>query len=113
MMPNWNKACEIEDFADAAIAGAIRRVFPEEAGNGAYRKHWEIAMAGLAAETLLPPERRVRALGVGAGKEATLFYLTNIFEEVVASDLYHSTAWPLDSPAGMLTHPERYARGMP
>ena len=112
-MPGWNKPCEVEDFADPAMADAIRRIFPDDCDYGAYRKHWEIAMAVRAAATLLPAARRKVAVGVGAGKEASSFYLTHLFDEVIATDLYRTPAWPLDSPPDMLHHPERYAGGTP
>ncbi len=119
-MTFWNKPCEVEDFSDAALAGVIRRVFPREAAKAGdwprgreYRKHWEIGMAVLAAETFLAEGRRGFALGIGAGTEATSFYLTNIFRWVFATDLYLSPDWPQDSPKAMLSEPGRFAGGTP
>ncbi|HEX3558790.1 MAG TPA: class I SAM-dependent methyltransferase [Pyrinomonadaceae bacterium] len=115
----WNKPCEVEDFADPALAGVMRRVFPRDAAAAdwprgrEYRKRWEVAMAVLAAETFLGEGRRGCALGVGAGTEATSFYLTNLFRWVFATDLYASAGWPQDSPPAMLSEPARFADGTP
>lgn len=115
----WNKPCEVEDFSDPALVGVMRRVFPRDAAAAdwprgrEYRKHWEVAMAVLAAETFLGEGRRGFALGVGAGTEATSFYLTNLFRWVFATDLYASDGWPQDSPAAMLSEPARFAGATP
>jgi len=51
-----------------------------------------------------------RVLGVGAGREATIYWLTRHVGEVVATDLYRTEdAWSeSDSSADMLTDPGRY-----
>src|SRR5262245_5407049 len=119
-MLGWNKPCEIEDFLDPELVQTIREVFPRDCADSAswprgveYRKHWEIGMAIKAARTLLPCERQEFALGIGAGTEATTFYLTNYFRWVFATDLYASNGWPFDSPPAMLSQPERFANGTP
>ena len=49
-----------------------------------------------------------QVLGVGAGAEATLFWLTNHTGHVHATDLY-GDEWGEQAPAAMLTDPGRYA----
>ncbi len=108
----WNKPCEVEDFAHPRLAATMSRVFPATQA-GPYRKEWEVAMAVLAAETHLQPDQRQFALGVGAGTEATTFYLTNLFRWVFATDIYADSSWSGDSPLDMLHAPERHSRGIP
>jgi SAM-dependent methyltransferase len=54
-----------------------------------------------------------RILGVGAGREATIYWLTRHAGEVVATDLYRTADnWSdTDSSADMLTDPGRYWEG--
>ena len=54
-----------------------------------------------------------RILGVGAGHEATIYWLTRHVGQVVATDLYeHEDSWSdTDSGSGMLTDPGRYWEG--
>jgi SAM-dependent methyltransferase len=116
-----NKPCEIEDFSNPELAAVMREIFPEEARadpawprGREWRKHWENSMAVLAMLRELPRERRQLALGVGAGTEATSFYLTNHFRLVLATDLYGRSAdWMEDAPPGMLFQPEVYAQSTP
>jgi SAM-dependent methyltransferase len=114
-----NKPCNVEDFSDPALLQILRTIFPAEAQAAGwprgqeYRKHWEIAMAVLAMHRELPEHRRNLALGVGAGTEATSFYLTNHFRIVFATDLYAGPEWMHDAPPAMLYRPEIYAGQVP
>jgi SAM-dependent methyltransferase len=77
----------------------------------AYRKHWEVAMAALtfAAAGLL--ERGGTALGVGAGTEPTLFWLTQ-WMNVHATDLYlRPEDWIESANPSMLVDPGRHWTG--
>lgn len=113
------KVCEVEDFESGPIAEQIRAIFPHDVarfgpafpGDAAYRKHWEVAMAALSLKTagLLEPDRT--ALGVGAGNEPTLFWLTN-FMHVHATDLYlEAEDWAESANVSMLTDPGRHWPG--
>jgi SAM-dependent methyltransferase len=116
-----NKPCELEDFGNPELAAVMRQIFPAEANaDPAWpcgredRKHWEVSMAVLAMRRELPNERRNMALGVGAGTEATSFYLTQHFRFVFATDLYaRFTEWATYAPAAMLFQPEVYAESTP
>jgi SAM-dependent methyltransferase len=116
-----NKPCEIEDFSNPELAAVMREIFPAEASadpawprGHEWRKHWENSMAVLAMLRELPPERRRLALGVGAGTEATSFYLTHHFRFVFATDLYaRFTQWKEWAPWNMLFQPEFYAQSTP
>ena len=115
---NLNKVCELEDFANPELASVIRDVFAHETRHftpafpeGAeYRKYWEIGMSVLAFQRnhLLRPDAIF--LGVGAGTETTLFYLTNHARQVFATDLYLNPGiWGQFAPGFMLYEPEKVA----
>lgn len=71
------------------------------------RKPWEVA---LALQTLSALPRDAVVLGVGAGKEATLYALSTKVGKVIATDLYQSAGmWNKDAPEDMLTDPAKYA----
>jgi SAM-dependent methyltransferase len=87
-----SKALQLSDFAE--LTPLLREIYPHEVNRFGpdwpagreYRKDWEVAMAVRALQPVLTPSSRV--LGVGAGTEPTLFYLTNHVREVHATDLY-------------------------
>lgn len=116
MTLSHNKICELEDFSHPELYEVIRQVFSYELIRfGAdfpmgkeYRKYWEVAMAIRTLETfgVLHPEAEV--LGVGAGNEPTIFYLTNYVRRVFATDLYLGTDWQESANLGMMLAPERY-----
>ncbi|HEU5082277.1 MAG TPA: class I SAM-dependent methyltransferase [Acidimicrobiales bacterium] len=106
-----NAACLPEDFP--ALEAWMRHVFPwgqrvhgRRFPRGAeYRKHWEVVQAArtLAATGVLRPDAEV--LGVGAGTEPTIFWLTNHVRRVFATDLYLAGAWEESANQRMLTEP--------
>ena len=114
----YNKACELEDFGHAQVRDVIRDVCSHKpALLGAdfplrreYRKDWEVAMAvrTLTDHGAVRPEARV--LGVAAGTEDTIFYLTRHVGEVVAIDRYRDPGdWEETAPSLMLQDPARLA----
>jgi SAM-dependent methyltransferase len=116
------KLCELSDFAYPEVAELIRDVYASDAEHFGeadfprgreYRKYWEVAMTLRAFRELgaLRPDARV--LGVGAGHEATVYWLTRHVGEVVATDLYETEdSWSeSDSGADMLVDPGRYWDG--
>ena len=78
-----------------------------------YRKYWEVAMTARAFRDLGVLEEEARVLGVGAGHEATIYWLTTQVGGVVATDLYEADdVWSeTDSSAAMLTDPGRFWDG--
>ena len=86
------------------------RRFPE---GREYRKYWEVAMTARAfkAHGVLRDDARV--LGVGAGYEATIYWLTRHVGQVIATDLYEADdVWSeTDSSAEMLTDPGKFWEG--
>ncbi len=113
-----NKACELEDFDNEELLSCIRTYLPSPSHAGEQwprghedRKLWEIAMSIIAAQRHVGQGRREVALGIGAGKEATTFILTNLFKQVIATDLYGGD-WSSDAPRTMIYEPERFAQGV-
>lgn len=111
------KACCIEDFRHPEFLAAMREVFPHEvtrhgAGYPAGRedrKHWEIAMAARAIQAggALRPDAVV--LGVAAGMEPTIFWLSTRVGRVIATDLYlDSGVWGEWAHASMIDDPGRH-----
>ncbi|MPZ23588.1 MAG: methyltransferase domain-containing protein [Dehalococcoidia bacterium] len=113
----YNKVCNLEDFGQPEVRDLIRNVFSFDIPRfGAdfpagfeYRKHWEVAMAvhTLADCGLLNPAAQV--LGVGAGNEPTIFWLTNHVGRVYATDLYLDPGiWEQSANTSMLVSPGRH-----
>ena len=114
----FSKLCNIEDFASPDLAPVIRDVcsyklsnFGAEFPRGAeHRKDWEVAMAVRALDRFgaLRPDATV--LGVAAGTEDTVFYLTRRVRQVFATDRYLSAGpWQPVATVSMLLDPATVA----
>lgn len=114
------KLCDLSDFRSPELLDVLHRVFPHELGRFGpgyprgveYRKHWEVAMAVRAFEAggTMRPDAEV--LGVGAGGEPTVFYLTNHVRRVFATDLYLAPGdWASQAPPLLMTDPGRFWPG--
>jgi SAM-dependent methyltransferase len=103
--------CALEDFA--SLEPWIRATIPfgvESFGANfpdgvEYRKHWEVAQAArtLSLGGALGPTCEI--LGVGAGNEPTVFWLTNHVRRVFATDLFLKEGWEESASAKMLSNP--------
>jgi SAM-dependent methyltransferase len=115
----YNKLCEVEDFQHPELRPLIRDIFEAELGTFGsefpsafeYRKHWEVAMAARTLRDFDVLREDAEVLGVGAGVEMTLFWLTNEVRRVFATDLYLAPgeSWERTAVTGMLSEPERFA----
>lgn len=112
-----NKACALSDFRDPELRGWIREIFAHEVERFGpsfpdgieYRKHWEVAMTAMALSRGGALRENAEILGVGAGNEPTLFWLTNHVHRVFATDLYLAPGeWEESAHSSMLTKPEIY-----
>ena len=110
-----NKICEFSDFRDPELQGWLREIFAHELQrfgpgfpNGfEYRKHWEVAMTAMAFSRGNVLRGQAEILGIGAGNEPTLFWLTKHVRRVFATDLYlASDDWQESADSSMLTKPE-------
>jgi SAM-dependent methyltransferase len=114
-MMQVNKVCNVEDFRDPQMADLVRAVFPHEVSKAAdypigfeHRKAWEVALAYHVMRTHIT-RKNSRVLGVGAGRETTIYLMTN-FAEVHATDLYADAGiWHQAAPSDMLLDPARCA----
>lgn len=108
-----NRVINLEDFQEPVVRDAIREIYARQSEGSLefpsgqeHRKQWEVAMAALALGdgAVLRPDAEV--LGIGAGSEATLFWLTNYVRRVWATDLYADPgSWVDAAPPMMLTNP--------
>jgi SAM-dependent methyltransferase len=109
------KLCELSDFRHPDLWQLIRDVKGVDDSDLTYpdgeehRKFWEFAMTARALRDLGAASDDSEILGVGAGSEATIFWLTRHARRVFATDLYLSEdSWSeTDSGAEMLIAPER------
>jgi SAM-dependent methyltransferase len=112
------KLCDLPDFQYPELRELIRDVYssdlerfgPDFPTGREYRKYWEVSMTLRAFERFGVFREDARVLGVGAGHEATLYWLTRKVGKVVATDLYETEdSWSeSDSGSEMLTDPGRY-----
>jgi SAM-dependent methyltransferase len=109
------KLCELADFKDADLRALMRDMAgvgperPNYPDGEEHRKPWEVAMSARALRDFGALREDSEILGVGAGSEATIFWLTRHVKRVFATDLYLTEdSWSQsDSGAGMLQAPER------
>jgi SAM-dependent methyltransferase len=114
MAGRFCKICNLEDFGDASLRAVIRSAYAHRAKSDAafpsgreYRKLWEVAMS-LRAFREFGLLGTSKFLGVGAGAEPTIFWLTRRARSVVATDLYDE-AWAEQAPPTMLSDPGAHA----
>lgn len=114
----YTKVCELEDFAHPQLVGLMREVCahkravfgPTYPRGREHRKDWEVAMALRALADHGAVRSDARILGVAAGTEDTIFYLSRHVAEVVAVDRYLAPGeWTATAPPAMLIDPVRLA----
>lgn len=113
-----NKVCCLEDFENPELIRWLRSVFayecqrfgPQFPRDREYRKYWEMAMSARAMHGAGVLHDRAQVLGVGAGNEPTIFWLTNHVGRVFATDLYADAGpWSVFAHPSMLTAPGRHS----
>jgi SAM-dependent methyltransferase len=110
-----NRVLNLEDFEELVLREIIRDIFvgetsetPEFPTGREHRKQWEISMAVLALRSNGALRPNAEVLGIGAGSEPTLFWLTNHVRRVWATDLYAAPGvWSKEAPPTMLADPGR------
>lgn len=113
----YNTALNLEHFENPYFKEVVRDVFSHwcdahenyPSGNEV-AKVWEITQAvrGLRDFGAMNPDAQI--LGVAAGHEHTLYYLTNYVARVFATDLYATNEEWFEAARGMLSEPEKFAR---
>jgi hypothetical protein len=108
-MVAYNTVLKLSDFADPSFGGHMKRAFaglasatPNFPLGNELAKAWEVTQAvrGLKDHGALRDDAEL--LGVGAGFEHTVFYLTNFVQRVFATDLYASNDQWAEADAGMM-----------
>jgi SAM-dependent methyltransferase len=106
----YAKVCELEDFADPALAPLIADIAPELDASRPHRKGWEFAMAALFLRETGGLDGNARILDVGAGSEPVLFWLARHAAQVEAIDIYGRGGFAdREAAASMLTDPAAFA----
>ena len=115
---SYNKDCNVEDFGHPELRELIRDVcaydlerfgstFPR---GREYRKYWELAMTARALRDFGALNASAELLGVGAGIEPTMFWLTRHVHRVFATDLYLDPGdWSYTAQTPMLGDPSKFA----
>ncbi len=101
----------MEDFLNPSLRAAMTDVYDSDAvpPGAEDRKMREVGMAVRALDAFgaLRPDAEI--LGMGAGREATCFHLTNVVRRVFATDLYlNPGVWELTASRDMLGDPSPY-----
>ena len=115
-MPRYNAVLKLADFSEPAFSQHMSRIFQDLAAHypnfpsgHELAKAWEVTQAVRALSDFGVLHRDAEILGVGAGFEQTVFFLTNFVKRVFATDLYATNdAWR-EADAGMLRDPGRFA----
>ena len=111
---NFNKVCELEDFSDPDLVSVMRDVCAHKVAalssdfptGYEARKDWEVAMSVRALRHFGVLRRDAVVLGVAAGTEDTIFYLTRHVGQVFVTDRYLGAgSWSHLAPVAMLVEP--------
>jgi len=98
MVAKKKNYCKVLDPADFEAWGITKR------------KEWEVQMALHCLRDYEAVHSNAEILGVGAGAEATIFYLSNEVKRVFATDLYLvSGVWKNHAPQQMMVNPSACA----
>lgn len=111
----YAKLCDIRDFDDPDLLGAIGSLVPErDPLTHIERKVWEYAMVMLFLRDTGHLSGHSEVLSVGSGNERILFWLTNHVGRMVATDLYGQGEFAADeAQESMLTDPAAHAPDYP
>ena len=115
-----NKICCIEDWENHEVKEIIPKlqdityynkcqgILARKPGQ-IHRKDWEWALGIIAMKRFGKLNNENTALGIGAGRELILFYLTNYLDHLYATDLYSRKEWENFAPVDFLDNPSKYA----
>jgi SAM-dependent methyltransferase len=113
------RLCNREDFEDPELRAMLREVVPRDTPEeDLHRKSWEYAMLSLYLQEVGALREDAEALGVAAGHEPTLYWLSNRIGRVVATDIYgegrfagrEAAGSMLDDPGAFAPYPYREDR---
>jgi SAM-dependent methyltransferase len=107
--PKLNRLCCIEDWENSEIKEALTELQKLSSGSFIHRKDWEWALGIIAMRRFGKLNEKSTAIGVGAGREAILYYLANKVKHVYATDLYKVRNWMEAAPSDFPENPKKYA----
>jgi SAM-dependent methyltransferase len=115
-----NKICCIEDWENPELKEIIPKlqdityynkcqgILARKPGQ-IHRKDWEWALGIIAMKRFGKLNNNNIAIGIGAGRELILFYLTNYLGHLYATDLYSREEWENFAPVDFLENPGKYS----
>jgi SAM-dependent methyltransferase len=115
-----NKLCCIEDWENHEVKDIISKlqdityynkcqgILARKPGQ-IHRKDWEWALGIIAMKRFGKLNDNNTAIGIGAGRELILFYLTNYLGHLYATDLYSIKEWENFAPVDFLENPGKYS----
>jgi SAM-dependent methyltransferase len=115
-----NKICCIEDWENHELKEIILKlqdityynkcqgILARKPGQ-IHRKDWEWALGIIAMKRFEKLNNNNTAIGIGAGRELILFYLTNYLGHLYATDLYSRKEWENFAPVDFLEDPGKYS----
>jgi SAM-dependent methyltransferase len=115
-----NKICCIEDWENPEVKEIIPKlqdityynkcqgILARKPGQ-IHRKDWEWALGIIAMKRFGKLNNNNTAIGIGAGRELILFYLTNYLGHLYATDLYSRKEWENFAPVDFLENPGKYS----
>jgi len=113
---SYNSVLQLEHFSNPEFQSVVRDVFAHwvphhdnyPVGNEV-AKVWEITQAIRGLRDFGAMRADAEVVGVAAGHEHTVFYLTDHVARVFATDLYATNEAWFEAARGMLSEPEKYA----
>lgn len=115
-MPSFNAVLKLADFSVPEFSQRMCRIFsnlaadyPEFPQGHELAKAWEVTQAVRAFEKFGVLHDQAELLGVAAGFEHTMFFLTNFVKKIFATDLYATNAHWREADSGMLQDPASFA----
>jgi SAM-dependent methyltransferase len=110
---HYAKLCDLRDFGNPRVRDAIAGIVPDAPPGSERqleRKNWEFALLALFLEDLGRLHEDTRALAVGAGHEAVLYWLADRLGHVLATDVYGQGDFAAqEADARMLADPAAFA----
>ena len=101
-MENLCRLCKLSDWEDPEFKEMQEKVMTAPYLSLRHRKHWEWTIGMLALKKMGKLSKDAIALGVGAGQEWPVFWLTNHIKYVVATDLYTVSQWNEANPSMLI-----------
>lgn len=115
-MLHYNAVLKLSDFSDPVFSKLMTTIFTQMAAEypnfpakRELAKAWEVTQAVRALQNFRVLDKNAEILGVAAGSEHTIFYLTNFVKRVFATDLYATTGIWKEADASMLRDPAAFA----